>query len=47
MSSIIKSMYRKRRNIIPATPTSLNELLQQLKINSLNTNRNKTFWPHR
>jgi len=38
-------MYRERRKIIiPAAPTSLNELIQQLKINSLTTHRNETFF---
>jgi len=35
MSSIRKSMYRDRPKIISAAPTPLNELIQQLKINSL------------
>jgi len=43
MSSIRKSMYRERRKIIPAVPTSLIELIQQLKINSITTHRNETF----
>jgi len=43
MSSIRKYMYRERRKIIPRAPTSLNELIQQLKINSITTNRNETF----
>ncbi|KAL4090309.1 hypothetical protein QTP88_025171 [Uroleucon formosanum] len=43
MSSIRKSMYRERRKIIPAAPTSLFELIQQLKTNGLTTHRNETF----
>jgi len=35
MFSTIKSMYRERGEIISAAPTSLNKLIQQLKINSL------------
>jgi len=43
MSSIRKSMYRERRKIIPAAPTSLFELIQQLKINSITTHHNEIF----
>ncbi|KAF0701617.1 Uncharacterized protein FWK35_00034126, partial [Aphis craccivora] len=43
MSSIRKSMYRGRRKIIPTAPTSLFELIQQLKINNISTHRNETF----
>ncbi|XP_050058592.1 uncharacterized protein LOC126550668 [Aphis gossypii] len=43
MSSIRKSMYRERRKITPAAPTSLFELIQQLKINNITTHRNETF----
>ncbi|KAF0756011.1 MULE domain-containing protein, partial [Aphis craccivora] len=43
MSSIRKSMYRERQKIIPAAPTSLFKLIQQLKINNISTHRNETF----
>jgi hypothetical protein len=36
-------MYRERRKIIPAVPTSINELIQPLKINSFTTHRNEIF----
>lgn len=35
--------YRKRRKIIPAVPTSLNELILQLKTKSMTTKINETL----
>ncbi|KAF0755897.1 Uncharacterized protein FWK35_00006352 [Aphis craccivora] len=35
--------YRERWKIIPAVPTSLFELIQQLKISNITTHRNETF----
>ncbi|VVC25075.1 Hypothetical protein CINCED_3A013458 [Cinara cedri] len=43
ISSIRKSTYRQRQKIISAAPILINELVQQIKINSLTTHRNETF----
>lgn len=43
VSSIKKSMHSERWKIISTTPTSLNELILQLEINSVTTRRNKAF----